>query len=116
MWTPPTKEVLGNRKAEHVIKIEFCGGWGYRNFATDVIGKIEQKYPDKFQYNLYRDRKNTGRLEFRLYLNTKEDNTEDGILLHASKYGHDDYLDAVTNLEAVLEKKGWENEWTNVIR
>ena len=63
-------EIIGNQEANHVIKFEYCGGWGYKTHVDDAIEKIEEQYPQKFLFKLYRDSKLTGRLEATLYLNT----------------------------------------------
>ena len=56
-----------------------------------AITKIEQDQaegpkgkPEVFQYNLYKDKGQTGRLEVHMFLNTKDDtDNAEGILLHS---------------------------------
>ena len=35
-------EILGNKEAPHVIKFEYCGGWGYKREVISAIQLIEQ--------------------------------------------------------------------------
>jgi hypothetical protein len=48
MQSVQPNEILGNKDAPHVIKFEYCGGWGYRRYAMDAIGKIEEKHAGMF--------------------------------------------------------------------
>ena len=75
-----------------MIKFEYCGGWGYRRQAVAAIAKIEQEMAIEngqkgglFQYNLYKDKFVSGRLEATLYVNTKDDWSPEGIVLHSKE-------------------------------
>ncbi len=100
-------EILGNKDAAHVMKFEYCGGWGYRKYAIAAIGEIEKKYEGQFQYNLFRDPKTSGRLEVTVYLNSKDDSGE-GILIHSKasskKYIHQDYETFLALVEDALSQ------------
>ena len=105
-------EILGNSDAPHIIKFEYCGGWGYRSHCVKAINLIEATYPGQFQYNLYRDKGTTGRLEVTVYLNTKDDQGE-GILIH-SKAATKKYIsqDEAGFMEALAEamSKQWSHQ------
>ena len=81
-------EILGDKNAPHVIKFEYCGGWGYRRQVMNAIAKIEDEYPKNkgvsFQYNLYKDKMTIGRFEVTLFVNSKDtsDNAT-GVKLHS---------------------------------
>ena len=49
-------EVLGNPEATNLMKIEYCGGWGYRKYAVGLIAEIEKTFgANHFIYNLHMD-------------------------------------------------------------
>ena len=75
-------EVMGNPEAHHIIKFEYCGGWGYRRHVLGAIEQIEKVAAGTFKYTIYRDPGVTGRLEATLYLNASSDAGE-GIVLHS---------------------------------
>ena len=51
---PPTRIQKGI-DSKHVIKIEYCGGWGFGGFVMDAVAKIEKAVgPGKFYcYPMY---------------------------------------------------------------
>lgn len=55
--------VMGNKSASDLVKIEYCGGWGYSSRASYIAKGIEEVFGDKFRVELYRDKGATGRLE-----------------------------------------------------
>ena len=113
-------EILGNKDAPHVIKFEYCGGWGYRRQVMTAITKIEQDQADgtlgktnAFQYNLYKDKGRSGRLEVHLFLNSKDDtDNSKGIQLHSKvetgKFIDDDIKSFLKKLDDSLVK--WKKE------
>lgn len=90
-------EILGNASAPHVLKFEYCGGWGYRRYVVAAIDQIEKvpEYKGQFKYALYMDPGVTGRLEVTLYKNSHDDQSADGIVLHSKvatkQYIHTNY-------------------------
>ena len=57
-------EVLGNTADPAVhMRIQYCGGWGYRPKCIQVIEMIEADTPNKFQYHLMKDEGRTGNFE-----------------------------------------------------
>ena len=51
------------------MKIEFCGGWGFRRKADAMINAIESHHKDKFRYLVTKDAETTGRFEVTVYKN-----------------------------------------------
>jgi hypothetical protein len=49
------------------MKIEFCGGCGYRRKVDAMIGAIEHHHQDSFRYLIYKDEGQTGRFEVTVY-------------------------------------------------
>ena len=76
-------EKVGSKDAPHLIKIEFCGGWGYYRPASQVVERIEAKYPGKFCFELTKDKGVTSRLEVTAFMNK----TTQGIPLHQKSRG-----------------------------
>ena len=117
-------EILGNKDSPHVIKFEFCGGWGYRRQVMATIHKLEKhdwnsydktktqpQMGGMFQYNLYKDKGITQRLEATLFVNNKDDQSEGGIKLHSkldtNKFPEDKINDIISKIEDSIYK-----EWT----
>jgi len=70
--------------SKHAMRIDYCGGWGYRPKAMDAIGKIEQEFPGEFTYYLMRDNGATGRLEVTIWKDsTAMGETGAGALVHS---------------------------------
>ena len=101
-------ETLGNVESAHIIRFEYCSQCGFKKFVTGAIAKIEKQWPDLFQYNLYQDKKVTGRLEATLFINSKDDTGDDGLLLHSRErtkmFIHDDYEAFLNYIESALAK------------
>eukprot|EP00347_Sterkiella_histriomuscorum_P005169 403357631 len=109
-WTVyPDPEILGNTASPHILKFQYCDQCQYKKFVTGAIDKIEKEFPSAFQYNLYRDKKITGRLEVTLYLNNKFDWGDDGLPIHSKErtkqYIHDDYPVFLELLDSALNRK-----------
>ncbi len=53
----------------HVIKFQYCGGWGYRRHVLEAIDKIDKHFKAKkgqkpyFKYYMQQDLYKTGNLE-----------------------------------------------------
>ena len=48
----------------HVVLIEYCGGWGFRNRAFQVYAQMNKVFGNQqFTYRILRDMAKTGRLE-----------------------------------------------------
>ena len=73
MQSRAPNEVMGIIDAKNVIKFEYCGGWGYRKIVVQTIAKIEETYPSKFHFTLYRDTGTTNRFEVTAYIGSKSD-------------------------------------------
>ena len=63
----------GNYDRPHVIKMEYCGSWGYKPKCVKAIEKITEKFGDIFTFMLYMDEGTSGRLEITAYFNQKND-------------------------------------------
>ncbi len=50
-----SSSVKGDVNAPNVMKIEYCGGWGYRRKVDAAIGAIEHNHKGMFKYLLYKD-------------------------------------------------------------
>ncbi len=61
--------ITKGENAPHIMKIEYCGGWGYRKYAVGAIAEIEKVLPGQFIYHLYMDQARSGRLEVTIYKN-----------------------------------------------
>ena len=59
----PTREILGNKDANLIMQIQYCGGWGYKKHAEAVQREVEKMYPAQFKYIFYKDPGVTGNLE-----------------------------------------------------
>ena len=97
--------ILGNKNAKHVIKIEYDGGEDYTQQVLNAIDKLKQRFGDIFQYNLYKDKSFSGRLEMTLFWNTKIDHGE-GFLIFSKqaskKFPHQDYSSLMDQVDSVI--------------
>jgi len=78
------------------MRIDYCGGWGYRPKAIAAIEEIEKQLPGEFTYYLMRDNAATGRLEVTIWANqTAMGETGQGEIAHSKatskKYIADNY-------------------------
>ena len=62
---------LIDKWGKHLIKIEYCGGWGERRYVDEAIDQIERRFPKQFNFKLIKDSRTTGRFEVTLFLNKK---------------------------------------------
>ena len=62
-------ERLGNANGKYEMKIQYCGGWGYKKNALAVQREVEKMHPQIFEYVLVKDTGVTGNLE--IHLNKK---------------------------------------------
>ena len=47
-------EIKGNPEANNLMKIQFCGGWGYYRHVGDTTKKIEELFgAGQFIYHIY---------------------------------------------------------------
>ena len=60
-------EIVGSSDAQFFIKIQYCGGWGYRPKCTSVIETLDSAQPNMFQYHLVRDAGKTGNFEVSIF-------------------------------------------------
>ena len=60
-------EVYGN--GAHHMKIQYCGGWGYRPRAQKVIDTLENDMANTFTYHLFGDKGKTGNFEVTIFHN-----------------------------------------------
>ena len=98
-------EVQGNNEAQNVLTIEYCGGWGYRKYAVELVSKIETNVgAGQFKYEFYADPGVTGRLEVTLFTPARPE----GALLHSKAqskaYVHADYPSFYAALDEALTK------------
>ena len=45
------------------VKIEYWGGWGYKRFAESLANLLDDEYPGKLSFNLWKDPVTSGRFE-----------------------------------------------------
>ena len=101
-------EILGNKwGASNLMKIEYCGGWGYRKYAVALIEEIEKVFgAGQFIYHLHLDEGVTGRLEVTVFPGSKTE-TDHGKLVHSKKasgaYIHADYPAFFAALEEAMK-------------
>ena len=100
-------EVLGNPEGKTLVKIEYCGGWGYRKYAVALIEEIEKVFgAGQFIYHLHMDEGVTGRLEVTVFPGSKTE-TDHGKLVHSKKasgaYIHADYPAFFAALEEAMK-------------
>ena len=101
-------EILGNKwGASNLMKIEYCGGWGYRKYAVALIEETEKVFgAGQFIYHLHRDEGVTGRLEVTVFPGSKTE-TDHGKVIHSKKasgtYVHADYPAFFAALEEALK-------------
>ncbi len=69
-------EILGNKDANNVIKIQYCGGWGYKPKANAFVQKVENVLPGKFIYHYYMDVGSTGNFEVTVFFGTNTENDQ----------------------------------------
>ena len=90
-----SRYIQGNQEAPHTIKIEYCGGWGFRRKVDAAIGAIEHHHKDQFRYILYKDEGTTGRFEWTVYKDSNDDTGNNGVLIHSrlrtKTFVHEDY-------------------------
>lgn len=71
--------------------------------------KTQPQMGGMFQYNLYKDKGITSRLEVTLYANSKDDQSEGGIKLHSkhetSKFPEDKIEDIISKIEGTIYKE-----------
>ena len=58
-----TSETKGDPVAEFTCTIQYCGGWGYLKYATEIQQRVDAKYPGKVNYKFNKDAGTTGNLE-----------------------------------------------------
>ena len=76
--------VLGNKEAHNVIKIQYCGGWGYKPHADAFVAKIEKVLPGKFIYHYYADPGKTGNFEVTVWFGSQTENGE-GVFIYSKQ-------------------------------
>ena len=72
--------------------IQFCGGCGYYRFAASTAEKLQDVFPGDFYCELRGDVEQTGRLDVRLFFNTKpaaDLDIKKGVLVHCKEEGDD---------------------------
>ena len=71
-------EIVGDTGcAHHYIKIQYCGGWGYRPHCTKTIDQLNAMMPDNhFQFQLFMDQGTTGNFEITVF--TTADLSDEG--------------------------------------
>lgn len=77
--------------------------------SYDDITKTQRQLGGMFQYNLYKDKGITSRLDVTLYANSKDDQSEKGIKLHSKletqRFPEDKIDDIITKIEGSIYKE-----------
>ena len=80
-------EIVGETDtATHFVKIQYCGGWGYRPHCTKFIDQVSAALQDKdyhIQYQLVADVGITGNFEISMYQTA--DLSGEGKLIYSKK-------------------------------
>ena len=72
--------------APHTIKMEYCGGWGYKKKALAFQKDVETQAPNKFAFKLLEDKGQTGRFEVTIFRSkTDLDSLSNGMLWYSKK-------------------------------
>ena len=58
-----SEETLGNVQGKYELRIQYCGGWGYKNQALATQREVEKMHPSVFKYVLVKDSGITGNFE-----------------------------------------------------
>ena len=100
-------EKQGNPDANNLMKIEYCGGWGYRRHVVALVAKIEELYgAGQFIYHFHMDQGVTGRFEVTVFPGSKTENGA-GKVVHSKKasgtYVHADYPGFMAALEEAMK-------------
>jgi len=80
-----TKKVKGSKTAQHSLKIEYCGSWGFGKKVDALVHEIEDELDGMFRFYIYRDKGDTGRFEVTLYRDESEDTKPEKAVLMFSK-------------------------------
>ena len=98
-------EIVGDTDcASHFIKIQYCGGWGYRPQCTKTIDQMMAMMPDNhFQFQLFMDPGRTGNFEITVF--TKADLSDEGKPVYSKqasgKFPHADATEFETLVNAI---------------
>ena len=76
-------EMLGKADASVFMKIQYCGGWGYRPRCVALIEKLDGAMPNTFQYQLSRDAGRTG--NFEIWVHKTEDLSDEGKFVYSKQ-------------------------------
>ena len=71
-------------EAPYIMKIQYCGGWGYEKYSNNVQREVELMSPGKFKFEPFKDKGVTGRFEITI---CKKDNLEQSQLVHSKLQG-----------------------------
>ena len=103
----PLPEILGNKtNPKKYLKIQYCGGWGYRPHCNPVMDALNEKFPDQLQYILQSDKGVTGNFEITLHDNAAC--AGEGEMVH-SKQASKKFPDA--NMDVFVSLVEGELEW-----
>ena len=82
-------ERLGNSNGKYEMRIQYCGGWGYKKNATAVQREVEKMHPQIFEYVLTKDSGVTGNLEITLCKKgaSVDNQSASGSLVHSKRGG-----------------------------
>ena len=81
----PSYEETINPNAECLIKIQYCGQWGYKGFCIEIKNHIERLQPGKFKYKFKQDSGVTGNLE--VFVCDAKHQNENFMLVHSKTRG-----------------------------
>ena len=95
------------------MKIQYCGGWGYKKHALAIQREVEKMHPQIFEYVLLKDSGVTGNLE--VTINNKEGasggETQTGEQVHSKRngqgYAHSDWENFHVRLESAMKNIKW---------
>ena len=79
-------ERLGNSNGKYEMKIQYCGGWGYKKHALAIQREVEKMHPQIFEYVLLKDTGVTGNLEVTIS-NREGGSDQTGETVHSKRNG-----------------------------
>ena len=108
----PLPEILGNKTdPKKYMKIQYCGGWGYRPRCDPVMEALNAKFPNQLQYILVGDPGLTGNFEVTLHDDAAC--SGEGEMIH-SKQASKKFPDA--NMDTFVAFVEGELEWDLIIQ
>ena len=69
----PNEKIGNTDSPKYYLRVQYCGGWGYKRYCIELEAKLKEKFGDVFCHNLYMDEGTTGNFEVTLQKTENED-------------------------------------------